>query len=115
MRPAVRALRAVAAQVCQTKKFALRNFMEDRGLEGVLDAAEANDWSVKEIAVQVLAQCCLENGRFNNFHVGFLTVMVFLNEQLRDPGPQAYKDLAATLNAPGTVEAIREWMDGNFR
>ncbi len=63
MRPQVKTFRDAAAQVCQLRRFSFRVFMEQWGLEEVLDDAEANNWSSKEIRGQVLARCCVTNGR----------------------------------------------------
>ena len=66
------------------------------------------------MAAQFLATCCLTEGKFNNFQAGFLAVMTFLNEQLDPPGDQAYRDLAQILKTAGNINAIRQWMEGNF-
>jgi hypothetical protein len=50
MRPQVRRFRDAAVQVCRKRKFSFREFMDDHGLEEILDEAEANDWSAQEIA-----------------------------------------------------------------
>jgi hypothetical protein len=82
MKPQVELLRNIAAQVCSSRRFPFRAFMSDHGLEGVLEDADAADWSTKELACQVLVRCCTEDGRFNNFQIGFLAVMTFLNVSL---------------------------------
>ena len=56
MRPQVKAFRDAAAQVCQRRRFPFREFMAGRGLEEILDDAEANNRPAKEIAGRVLAQ-----------------------------------------------------------
>jgi hypothetical protein len=112
MRPEVRALRNAAAQAAQLQGVRLQEFL-DRGLEAVLEEAEQQNWSVKEMAAQLLARCCLTDGRFNNFLAAFLAAMTFLNEQLDPPGEQAYRDLAQILQTAGNIDAIRRWMDSN--
>jgi hypothetical protein len=114
MRPQVRAFRDVAAQVCQARRFSFRAFMEDRGLEPILNEAEASGWSARQIACQVLARCCVEEGRFNNFQVGLLAVLTFLREQVGPLSEQGLRDLVAVLNNPGTAEAIERWMQSAY-
>ena len=91
--------------------------MEDWGLEAILDDAEANNWSAKEIAGQVLARCCVSNGTFNNFQVGLLSVMTYLNDQFGPLGQgaqQAFQDLVNVLNNPGTLQAILAWLNTHY-
>jgi hypothetical protein len=117
MRPQVRSFRNAAVQVCHSRRFSFPAFMEDRGLEEVLNEAEANNWPAKEIASQVLFRCCVESGKFNNFYVGLLSVMTFLNDSfgsLGQGGEQAFHDLANILNTQGTLQAISEWMDTHY-
>lgn len=117
MRPQVRAFRDAAVQVCQRRRFSFREFMEDWNLEAVLEEAEANDWPAKEIACQALVRCCVTGGRFNNFQVGLLAVMTFLNEHFGPLGAgthQAFQDLVTVLNKPGTPDAIRRWLDTHY-
>jgi len=99
------------------RRFSFRDFMESWGLEEVLDEAEANNWSAREIAGQVLARCCVTNGTFNNFHVGLLSVLTFLNDQFGPLGQgaqQAFRDLVSILNNPGTPQAIRGWLNTHY-
>src|SRR5437763_553371 len=100
MKPQVKAFRDAASQVCHQRRFSFREFMEDWGLEEILDEAEANTWSAKEIAGEVLARCCVTGGKFNNFYVGLLSVITFLNDQFGPLGqgaPQAFQDLVDIL------------------
>jgi hypothetical protein len=117
MRPQVRAFRNAAAQVCQTRRFPFRQFMEDHGLEDILNESEANDWPAKEIAGQVLVRCCVTNGKFNNFYVGLLAVMAFLNDQFGSLGQgtqAAFQDLASILNKQGTPQAVMGWLNTHY-
>lgn len=85
----------------------------DSGLEDILEEADAKRWGAREIAVQVLARCCVEDGRFNNHQVRFGAVVKYLSEQLGSLGPsaqQAYLDLLSVLNTGGQEPAIRAWM-----
>src|ERR1700730_11624437 len=96
MRPQVKAFRDTAAQVCRLRGFPFPKFMQDHGLEDILNDAEAANSPARDIAVRVLAECCVTNGRFNNFAVGVLTVMTYLNQQYGSLGAgeqQAFKDL----------------------
>lgn len=52
MRPEVRALRAAAVQAAQSQRIRFDDFLQ-RGLEEVLQDAEANNWSPQEMAAQV--------------------------------------------------------------
>jgi hypothetical protein len=113
MRSTTKALRDAAAQAAQLQRIPFRDFL-DRGLEDVLQNAEANNWPPQEMAAQLLTTCCLTEGKFNNFQAGFLAVMTFLNEQLHSPGNQAYQDLAQILKTSGNITAIRRWMESNF-
>lgn len=67
MRPQVRAFRDIAAQVCHVRRFRFLEFMEDYGLEEILDEAEVDNWPATTIAGQVLLRCCVTAGKFNNF------------------------------------------------
>jgi hypothetical protein len=113
MRSAVKALRDAAAQAAQFQRIPFGEFLK-RGLEDILQQAESNNWSPQEMAAQLLAICCLQEGKFNNFQAGFLAAMTFLNEQLDPPGDQAYYDLAQILKTAGNIDAIRRWMESNF-
>ena len=113
MRSNIRALRQAAAQAAQFQRIPFQAFL-DRGLEDVLQGAQANDWSSQEMAAQLLTTCCLTDGKFNNFQAGFLAVMAFLNDQFKSPGDRAYKDLAEILKTAGNINAIRRWMESNF-
>jgi hypothetical protein len=113
MRREVRALRNIAVQVCRRQGIRYEDFL-DRGLEDILAQADAAGWSVKEMATRVLACCCLTDGKYNNFAAGFLTVMTFINEQVRSPGEQAYQDLARILQNAGTEQAIDRWWESNL-
>jgi hypothetical protein len=93
MRPQVRAFRNAASQVCQARRFSFREFMEDWGLEDILNEAETGNWSAKEIASQVLARC------FGS---------------LGGSAQQAFTDLVAVLNNPGTPQAIMSWLDTHY-
>src|SRR5213078_3391899 len=112
MRSEVRALRDAAAQAAQHQRIPFQDFLR-LGLEDVLQEAESNHWSPQEMAAQLLARCCLTDGKFNNFQAGFLAVMTFLNERLGPPGDQAYRDLAQILMTAGNIAAIRRWMESN--
>jgi hypothetical protein len=79
--------------------------MENWGLEEILNEAEAHNWPAREIAGRVLARCCVTEGKFNNFQVGLLAVMTFLNDQFGSLGTgaqQAFQDLVQILYNPGT-------------
>jgi hypothetical protein len=113
MRNEVRALRAAAVQAASFEHILFQEFLS-RGLEDVLQQAESQNWSPQEMAAQLLAACCLTDGKFNNFRAGFLAAMTFLNESLDSPGDQAYRDLAQILKMGGNINAIRRWMESNF-
>jgi hypothetical protein len=117
MRPQVRAFRNTAVQVCQLRGFSFSEFMDDWGLEEILDDADNGDWPAQEIAAQALTRCCLTNGTFNNFQVGLLTVITFLRDQLPPLGQgeqQAFADLVAILKTAGNLQSIRAWMSSHF-
>jgi hypothetical protein len=117
MNPRVQTFRRVASQKCSDRSYPFRNFMS-AGLEDILEEADAGGWPAQEIAAQVLARCCIEDGRFNNFVVGFLTVATYLNEQFGNLGHaerQAFRDLVAILNGGGQIDAIRKWMETHYR
>jgi hypothetical protein len=82
MRQQVKTLRDAASQASQLKGFSFNEFMEDWGLEDILNQAETENWPVKRIACEVLSKCCVSDGKFNNFQVGLLAVIAFLNRQL---------------------------------
>lgn len=116
MKPHVRAFRNIASQVCKGK-MSFQVLLTDFGLEDVLADAEEGSWSAKEIACQVLARCCITDGKFNNCMVAFLAVIQYLNEQCGPLGQQAHQafaDLAAVLDNPGTEAAIRRWFDSHY-
>jgi len=117
MRPQVRRFRDAAVQVCRNRKFSFRAFMDEHGLEEILDEAEANAWSAQEIAGQVLFRCCVADGQFNNFYVGLLSVMTFLNDCFGSLGQgeqQAFQDLVGILNQQATLPAILGWMNTHY-
>ena len=85
MKPQVKAFQDAAAQACQQRRFPFRKFLVDYGLQDILIEADAADSSSQEIATRVLLECCVENGQFNGFQVGFLAVMLqgYLPDDLR--------------------------------
>ena len=114
MHPQVKAFKAVAAQACRLRKFPLQEFMDDWGLEEILTKANEDNHSATQIAAAVLWRCCCTDGKFNNFHVGLLAVMQYLNEQEERIGTQPFQDLAAMMKAGTTKEAIGKWMETHF-
>ncbi len=113
MWPLAGVFRDIAAQACRTRKHSFTDFMINRGLEGVLEQANNSQWPATEIAVQVLLQCCVENGQFNNFQVGVLAVMMFLNDRLGQQ-PQAIIDLGSILKSGPTEVALRGWATSHY-
>jgi hypothetical protein len=67
MKAKVEAFRRAATYACHLRGFKLAKFMSDHGLEAILIDADQNDWSAKQIVARVLADCCVHDGRFNNF------------------------------------------------
>jgi hypothetical protein len=112
MRREVKALRDAAVQACRFQGVRFQEFL-DRGLEDILERADTEGWSLKQMTTQVLARCCLTEGKYNGFQVAFLAVMTFLNEQGKSPGDQAYHDLAQILKTAGTLQAIDRWWDSH--
>src|SRR5438874_455290 len=112
--PQVKAFKSVAAQVCRSRGFRFQEFMDERGLEEILTEANDGSLSASEIAAAVLWQCCCTNGKFNNFMVGFLSVIQYLNEQEKDIGTQPFHDLASMMKAGTTKDAIEKWMATHF-
>jgi len=91
--------------------------MQNRGLEDILTDAETQGWDAKRLALEVLLGCCTTDGKFNNFVVGFLTVMQYLNEQfgsLRQGEQVAFSDLATILKTQGTEPSIQGWLDTHY-
>jgi hypothetical protein len=118
MRPEVRAFRDAAIQVCRARNFQFSRYMDSHGLEEILQEAESEAWPAKKIAGQVLLRCCITDGTFNNFYVGLLSVMAFLNNHLGSLGQgevQAFRDLVDILKAPATTEAIIGWLDTHYQ
>lgn len=117
MRPQVARLKAAAIQACRLKGFSFTEFMDDWGLEDILLDADAQDTPVKELAARVLAECCVTNGRFNNFQVGLLAVVKFLNDTFGPLGQsqqQSLLDLLSILNSGGSYQAILGWMNTHY-
>lgn len=117
MRPQVKKFKAAAIHACQLKSFPFARFMGEFGLEAILLDAEEKAYSPLELAAHVLAECCVEAGRFNNFEVGFLTVVKFLSDQYGEPRigqRQMFRDLLAILNTGGALEAIMGWMTTHY-
>lgn len=117
MKAQVAALKAAAIHACRLKGFSFTEFMEDWGLEDILLDADANDTPAKELAARVLAECCVTNGRFNNFQVGLLAVVKFLNDTFGPLGQgqqQSLQDLLSILNGGGSYQAILGWMNTHY-
>jgi hypothetical protein len=117
MKPQVKAFRDAAVQACGRRNFPFRKFLNDYGLEGILLEADAAGSSPREIATRVLLECCVEQGTFDGFQVGFLAVMTYLNEQLGRLGQgeqQAFLDLANILNTTPTQQAVGAWMRAQY-
>jgi hypothetical protein len=114
MNPQVKAFKSVAAQVCRLRSFRLPEFMDEWGLEEILNEANEQNHSATKIAAAVLWRTCCTDGKFNNFIVGFLTVVQYLREQKGDPGTQAFQDLASMMKAGTTEPAIDKWMETHF-
>ena len=91
--------------------------MSDHGLEAILLDADQEDWSDKTIAANVLAECCVENGRYNNFGVGVLAVINYLSARYGKPTidqQQSFRDLHSILNSGGSVDSIMRWMNTQY-
>jgi len=117
MRPQVKAFRDTAAQVCRLRGFPLQKFLEDYGLEEILNQADAANSPPEAIVERVLAESCVTNGKFNNFAVGFLTVMTYLNQQRGSLGAgeqQAFTDLGNILKKSPTQQAIHGWIQTHY-
>jgi hypothetical protein len=87
------------------------------GLEDILEEAEEHNLPAKVIAARVLTQCCLTDGKFNNFQVGLLAVMTFPNNHFGPLGQgekQAFRDLVNILFNQGTPETVRRWLDSHY-
>ena len=118
MRTQVQAFKSAAIHACHLKGFSFVEFMEKWGLEEILIAADAQNRPAIEIAARVLAECCVTNGRFNNFQVGLLAVIKFLNDVFGPLGQgqeQSIRDLLFILNNGGSFQAIMGWMNSHYR
>jgi hypothetical protein len=111
MRPQVRRLKSDAIEACNLRKFPFTKFME-RGLENILIWGEETNASTKDLAVRLLVDCCVTNGKFNNFQVGLLTLFKYLGASQNEI--QVMKDLLAILDSGGQETQIRRWLDSNF-
>jgi hypothetical protein len=112
----VRALRNTASQVCKRRDFPFSQFM-DHGLEEILERAQLENWSAQDMAEQVIVRCCVNDGKFNNFAIGVLTVITFLRQQIGPLGrhaEQAVRDLHAILTKEPTRVAIRGWLTVHY-
>jgi hypothetical protein len=92
--------------------------MDSHGLEEVLQEAESNDWPARQIAGQALFRCCVTDGKFNNFQVGLLSVMTFLNKHFGPLGQgefQAFQDLVTILKTTPTIDSITGWLDTHYQ
>ncbi|HEV3262193.1 MAG TPA: hypothetical protein VG013_35400 [Gemmataceae bacterium] len=117
MRAQVAALKAAAIHACRLRGFPFTKFMEDWGLEEILTRAEVNNTPAVDLAAVVLAESCVTNGKFNNFHVGLLTVLKFLNDTfgpLAEGQQQSIQDLLTILNTGGSYQAIERWMNTHY-
>ncbi len=117
MTPQARSFKRAAIHACRLKNFFFSKFMGERGLEAILIDADQKGYTAQEIATHVLAECCVTNGKFNNFEVGFLAVMKFLSDQFGEPHLgqlQAYRDLVAILNGGGSFPAIMGWLKTHY-
>lgn len=117
MKQHVKTLKIAAITACGLRGFPCVQFMKDYGLEDILIDADTNDISAKELAARVLAECCVEDGKFNKFQVGLLTVLSFLREtfgQLPQGEQQSIRDLVSILDSGGSFQAIMDWMDTHY-
>src|SRR5436309_49235 len=79
-----------------------------------LDEVKETD-SAAEIAAKALRYFCVQDGRFNNFTVGVVAVMGFLEEHFKGPDhlatqAQAYQGLREILDQGGRHEVILRWV-----
>jgi hypothetical protein len=114
MLPQVKAFKSIAAQACRNRGFPLHEFMDQWGLEEILNEANEKNHSDKQIAAAVLWRCCCTDGKFNNFQVGLLAVLQYLKEQKGDIGIQPFQDLVAIMKAGATKEAIDKWLQTQY-
>lgn len=82
----------------------------------LLDEADASEWNDLEIAANLLWKCCMADGKYNKFHIGFLTAISYLNDQRGtfSGQEQAFKDLLGIMNQGGPLEAIMKWMETHY-
>ena len=81
--------------------------------ESLIDHSGNTD--VADIAAHALLAFCVEEGRFNGFVVGLKTVLQFLAEQLKPPGPaadmkQSLSDLHQILGSEPTLDSVKQWI-----
>jgi hypothetical protein len=114
MNPQIKAFKSIAAQACRQRGIRFSEFMDDWGLEEILTEASEQNHSATQIAAAVLWRCCCTDGKFNNFTVGLLSIMEYLNEQEESIGMQPFHDLATMMKAGTTKEAIDKWMETHF-
>jgi len=117
MNALVAALRRAAIFACDCERFPFHKFLKERGLEQILLDADAENWGDTVIATHVLVDCCVTDGKYNNFNVGLLAVIRFLSEQHGDPHlghVQAFRDLLTILNDGGEQHKVQKWMETHF-
>ncbi len=113
--PHVAALKKAAIQVCRIRSFSFTNFMEDHGLEDILESAQKNNTPALEMVADLLSHCCRTEDKFNNFQVGLLTAMKFIREYLGPLGKheqQAFKD--EVLKKSGSRTTILQWLSTHY-
>jgi hypothetical protein len=115
MRAHVQALKNAAVQCCYKSGVTLAQFMEDWGLEEVLTTAEADGWSRSELVAHFLCNCCVYQGKYNNFRVGLKTALKLLNDFGCNVQPHELSDLLAILNSGGSYEVVHRWVSSNYR
>jgi len=110
-------MRGAASQACQNNGRLYRDFM-NRGLNDILNEAAAGNWTPQQIAVQVLVRCCLnDDGVWNNFGVGVISTLNYLNSQFGNLGQGAqvaFQGLRDILESGEGEPAIRGWVETHY-
>jgi hypothetical protein len=117
MNPLVRAFQRAAIQAASLRQFPISVLIKEHGLDDFLIEADAQKYSVQQMAAQALCQFCLDDdGAFNGFEVGILAVMEFLNEQRGRPASwqQGMRDLVTILQKEGSYGALAKWVTSYY-
>jgi hypothetical protein len=115
MTPLALRFKNVAAQVARSHGVRFQAYLEDWGLEQLLEDACVQGFDFRRLVSEAIFRLCITDGRMNNFTAGLYTIAQFIKEERRPQGVVWLQDLASMLKRGGcTLTSVEQWVFSHF-